>query len=120
MEFRRVFSRPVVSQDRYFRVLSRGNDLGISRLGMAVSTKVCKRAVGRNRLKRLVRESFRQHEAVQAQGVGLDFVVLPSRSAASICNERLTRALDRHWRFCVDKHRTDNHQTTGRSSKGKN
>lgn len=37
----------------------RGNDLGYSRLGIAISRKCSPRAVVRNRIKRVIRESFR-------------------------------------------------------------
>lgn len=97
-EFRDVFARPRVSQDSYFRVLHRDNAGSASRLGLAVSTKVCKHAVGRNRLKRLVRESFRHHQAVLSAHGGQDIVVLPSRQAATICNSELTASLQAHWR----------------------
>jgi len=36
------------------------NELGIARMGLAISKRVSKRAVDRNRLKRLARESFRR------------------------------------------------------------
>lgn len=97
-EFRRVFARPRVSQDPYFRVLGRGNGLTRSRLGLAVSVKVSRRAVGRNRLKRLVRESFRRNQAILGQAPGIDIVVLPSRHAATMCNKTLFEALDGHWK----------------------
>lgn len=38
----------------------RGNDVGVARLGMIVAKKVLRRAVDRNRAKRVVRESFRR------------------------------------------------------------
>jgi len=102
-DFQRVFARPKVSQDRAFRVLSRRNGLPHSRLGLAVSTRVCKQATGRNRLKRLIRESFRKHQGDLGRSGGLDIVVLPSRHAATMCNEELTRALSAHWRRCVEQ-----------------
>ncbi|HKJ94919.1 MAG TPA: ribonuclease P protein component [Gammaproteobacteria bacterium] len=45
--------------DRYFTVLLLENDTDGARLGMAVSRRTAPRAVDRNRIKRLVRESFR-------------------------------------------------------------
>jgi ribonuclease P protein component len=66
-----------------------------------VSRKICPRAVGRNRLKRLVRESFRRHQADLASEGGVDIVVLPSRYAASQSNEALGASLERHWQRCV-------------------
>ncbi len=103
-EFRRVFAQPRVSQDRCFRMLVRPNELGRARLGLAVSVKVSRRAVGRNRLKRLVRESFRRHAEVLAPAGGIDIVVLPSRDAATMCNPSLTKSLAAHWRRCATLH----------------
>jgi len=99
-EFKRVFTNPFVSADACFKVLARSNEEHFdgkrdSRLGMAVSRQVDKRAVGRNRIKRIVRESFRLH--FSEQGVHLDIIVLPRRESASQCNEKLFQSLERHW-----------------------
>ncbi len=115
-DFKRVFRNPVVSSDRCFKVLARRNEGDYSRLGMAVSRKVDRHAVGRNRIKRVIRESFRQSfEAVVAEVVdksksgskagatfegnypGFDIVVLPRREAATICNHLLFQSLQTHW-----------------------
>lgn len=102
VEFRRVFSRPQVSRDRYFRVLVRANDLDRARLGLAVSKKNCARATGRNRLKRVIRESFRRHQQTLAAARGMDIVVLPQRDAATMCNKTLRSALEQHWARCAE------------------
>ncbi|MHC4232399.1 MAG: ribonuclease P protein component [Planctomycetota bacterium] len=94
-EFKRVFKNPVVSSDHCFKVLARTNDKQHPRLGMAVSRQVDKRAVGRNRIKRVIRESFRHWCSVDCPN--LDIVVLPRRETATICNSRLTRSLQDHW-----------------------
>lgn len=95
IEFKRVFSRPVVSADRCFKVLARPNDRGGPRLGMAVSRQVDRKATGRNRLKRVIRESFRLY--FRDRRTPVDFVVLPRRESATICNTRLSKSLDGHW-----------------------
>ena len=95
IEFKTVFKKPVVSSDQFFKVLARLNQEENSRLGMAVSRQVDKRAVGRNRIKRVVRESFRHRYS--AEKVCLDIVVLPRRETATICNKRLFRSLQGHW-----------------------
>jgi ribonuclease P protein component len=112
VEFKRVFNRNIVSSDRYFRVLGRPNDVQCSRLGMAVSRQVDKHAVGRNRIKRVIRESFRcffdssptESESgqvlVDTQGGAqsfIDLVVLPRRECATICNRQLFQSLEAHW-----------------------
>jgi ribonuclease P protein component len=57
-------------------VFVRANALAWSRIGIIVSRKVAGRAVDRNRIKRLVRETFRQK---QAGFTGHDLVVLARR-----------------------------------------
>lgn len=52
-----------------------------ARLGVAVSKKVDKRAVGRNRLKRRVREYFRQHRHDLPVG---DYVVIVKPEARNV------------------------------------
>jgi ribonuclease P protein component len=96
-DFRRAFSRPTVSRDRYFKVLFCANGLAHARLGMAVSRRNCRHASGRNRIKRQVRESFRLHQQQLARGGGADLVVLPTDLAATICNRSLRASLEGHW-----------------------
>ena len=96
-EFKRVFKQPIRSSDQCFRILARVNGTQHHRLGMAVSKKACSKAVGRNRIKRLVRESFRSQQAEQVSVYKLDFVVLPTSWAANQSNETLVDSLLVHW-----------------------
>lgn len=96
-QFRNVFQQPVVSSDAWFKVLARPNGLELSRLGLAVSRQVDPRAVERNRLKRIVRESFREHYTPDADRNPADLVVLPRREAVTISNVQLRERLSRHW-----------------------
>jgi ribonuclease P protein component len=112
IEFKKVFKKNVVSSDRFFRVLARLNNGPCSRLGMAVSRQVDKRAVERNRFKRVIRESFRHTWAITGEEVRnseqniknrggfhhcVDLLVLPRRECASICNKQLFLSLEDHW-----------------------
>jgi ribonuclease P protein component len=75
-------------------LLARHNDLETARLGVIVSKKNCRLATGRNRLKRLIRESFRhQQDALH----GLDIVVLVKRGLAERDNGQVNEQLDRAW-----------------------
>lgn len=95
--FNRVFENAKRSRDRWFTVLCRSNDLERARLGLAISKKNCKTAVGRNRIKRVVRESFRHH---QEQLAGLDIVVMNKGSAETAANNTLFASLETHWDRC--------------------
>ena len=102
-EFKRVFQQPYRSGDDCFRILARPNGLAGHRLGMAVSKKACAKAVGRNRIKRRIRESFRIQMAGQLPGVAMDFVVLPTAQAASQSNSLLDESLSEHWQKLTGK-----------------
>jgi ribonuclease P protein component len=77
-----------------FRIRYRTNQVGFARLGQAVSRRVSKRAVDRNRIKRVVRESFRQ---VQRQLPPVDVLIIANPPAAACDNAALRAELERLW-----------------------
>ncbi|MBX3724290.1 MAG: ribonuclease P protein component [Xanthomonadales bacterium] len=83
-QFDRVFAAGHRRGSRYFRLIAAENGLGHARLGMAVSRRIDRRAVVRNRLRRQIREAFRLH---WPELPGVDLVVTPRPEAA-----RATRA----------------------------
>lgn len=93
-DFSRVFERAGKSADGLFTVLWRANDRGTARLGLAISKKTLRRAVDRNRVKRLIRESFRHH---RQQLPEIDLVVLGRRGLAGAGRRQITRSLEYHW-----------------------
>ncbi|MCW8874825.1 MAG: ribonuclease P protein component [Gammaproteobacteria bacterium] len=103
-EYRRVFQHSQCkSSDRWLTVLAVGNDLGHARLGLAISRKAEKTAVGRNRVKRIIRESFRHH---QDELNAWDLVVIARPGVAAQTRSALQAALAKHWtrlqRTCVE------------------
>ena len=102
-EFKSVFQKPIRSGDESFRMLARVNDVQRHRLGMAVAKKTCARAVGRNRIKRVIRESFRQQMAGQLPENALDIVVLPTAAATNQSNKALDESLAIHWQRLIRK-----------------
>ena len=80
---------------RCFSVRWRPNGLDHARLGLAISKRVSKRAVERNRIKRLVRESFRRARAGLPP---VDLVVMAREAAAGVPGTELLDELDTLWR----------------------
>lgn len=94
-QFSFVFQQPQRAGSPQLTILARSNDLGHARLGLTVAKKHVKRAHERNRIKRLVRESFRlnQHELP-----AVDFVVIAKKGIADLSNPELTELLSKLWR----------------------
>ena len=99
-EFKQVFDHSTRSSDANLTIFGRPNSLGNARLGLAISKKQLKLAVDRNRIKRLVRESFRQH---QTKLGGLDLVVLARRGVHDLDNRQILHALERHWQRVIKR-----------------
>lgn len=94
-QFERVFARGRRSADDCFTVIAAGNDASGARLGLAIAKRRVPKAVDRNRIKRIVRESFR-HRIAELPAV--DIVVLARSGVACRGNAELFASLDRHWR----------------------
>ena len=97
-----VFEKPYKRHHAYLLILVRKNNnpettpknIPVARLGLAVAKKNIKLAVRRNRFKRIVRESFRQHKV---QLAGLDIVVLAKHAANTATSEQLRTVLEQQW-----------------------
>jgi ribonuclease P protein component len=98
--YKTVFAQPVKSSDKYFTLLATRNQLDHPRLGLAIAKKVIKRAVDRNSIKRLARESFRLRQHTLT---ALDVVVLARRDALTASPEVLRKSLERHWLQLVNR-----------------
>ena len=71
-DFDRVFADNQRARTDYVLVMARPNAVGYPRLGMVIAKRILARAVDRNRVKRCVRESFRQ---MLPELAACDFVV---------------------------------------------
>ena len=92
-EFDAVFRARCASHGDFARVLAKASMHPVPRLGITVSRKVCKTAVGRNYMKRVSRELFRAHVDVLA---GLDVVVLMRRKFGADDFPRFRAEFDKH------------------------
>lgn len=93
-EFEACFATRQRIAGRYFLIHWVRSPRGLARLGLAVSRKVDRRAVIRNRLKRILRDHFRRHHALLP---GLDLVVLPKREACAASTAQLQGDLQQLW-----------------------
>lgn len=94
-EYQHVFANATAVRDRHFTVLVCETSLDSPRLGMVVAKKKAKRAVDRHRIKRIVRESFRN---ARVSLPVVDMIVLAQASAASANSDQLSESLDRIWK----------------------
>jgi ribonuclease P protein component len=99
-EFKKVFTNPVKSTDRYFTLLAIRNDFAYPRIGLAIAKKMIRTAVGRNMLKRTVRESFRLQQHTMGN---IDIVVLARKEALDAPPDALRKSLEKHWLKLVSK-----------------
>ena len=72
-DYAHIFQQGVHSQGKFWKLIASPSEQKNPRLGLAISKKICKRAVDRYFFKRLARETFRQY---QDDFDLLDFVVM--------------------------------------------
>jgi ribonuclease P protein component len=93
-DFSRVFRSGKRTGGGGLTVLTIENSVGHPRLGLAVAKKHLKLACHRNRLKRIIREAFRQNQSAFAN---LDIVVLSRADIKKRDSDEIRAALDKHW-----------------------
>jgi ribonuclease P protein component len=97
-EFDRVYRDARRSADACFAIFARNTGAAVPRLGLAIAARIVGNAVRRNRIKRLVRESFRQH---QHELPAVDLVVNARAGARDADNAAIVRSLEGHWRRVI-------------------
>ena len=98
--YKNVFAKAQRFGNRSFTVLARENGLDHSRLGLAIAKKCAKRAVDRNRIKRIFRESFRLN---QHKLPNVDIIALCKPSANSLDSIEMRKQIDSQWHFMRKK-----------------
>jgi|SRR6056297_1035548 len=76
-EFDRVFQNGSSSFDRFIGVKAAKNNLENNRFGVIVSNKVSKKAVERNRIKRILREIIKDYREETRPGLDIVVIALP-------------------------------------------
>ena len=95
-----VFSKSQRFGNKSFTVLARKNDLGHPRLGLAISKKCAKRAVDRNRIKRIFRESFRLHQHILPS---VDIIAMCKSDVLKLDKKEMHKQIETQWRFMQKK-----------------
>ena len=93
-DFKRVYAAGRRLGHDFFSVTAQANDLEAARLGMAVAVRAMGGAVERNRVRRLIRESFRLHQAALP---ALDIVIGVRPGARGAAAAELRASLERLW-----------------------
>jgi len=92
-DYNAVFTKSVKVSDSLFLILIHKTSNPYSRLGLVISKKVDKRAVQRNRIKRISRESFRNTTFTTS----CDFVVLARPKITRLANKEIFNSINKLW-----------------------
>ena len=93
-QFRQVFRKGKRHKSAYLTMVAIPNQLSHGRLGLAVSKKAIRLSVGRNRVKRQIRESFRHHRLLLE---GYDVVVSVAPLVSRLSRKELRQTIDQEW-----------------------
>jgi len=99
-DFQPVFKNAIPAVSPHLTLLARKNNLDHPRIGMAIPKKHIKHAVGRNRIRRIVREQFRHQ---QHQLPAIDIVIIAKAGIADLSNQEINKVLDKLWRKLVHR-----------------
>lgn len=94
VDFQSVFNEGKKQSCRFFAIIRKKNDLTYPRLGMRVGKKAIREANQRNKIKRIIRESFRLHKTGLTE---CDYVVIIYAAANTIQKTELRQHLDEQW-----------------------
>ena len=102
-QFQSVFTKPIRFGSSHITILVSQNPDNNNRLGLAIAKKRVKLAVQRNRIKRLIRESFRlnQHDLPH-----IDIVVMVKSGTDKLDNTQINQQLEKIWRKIIQHHKT--------------
>jgi len=93
-EYRAVFAHGARIGAGCFLIIAHRNGLDFARLGLGIAKRQVPTAVARNRLKRVIRESFRANAPTLK---GYDIVVLARRPASALSKREVREQLSGSW-----------------------
>jgi ribonuclease P protein component len=99
-DFDAAYARGRRLGDGYFGMTVTANAEGAPRLGLAVAVRIAGGAVERNRIRRVIKESFRLH---QGQIPAVDLVVSARAKARAAPGAQLHASLEGLWKKVADQ-----------------
>ena len=95
LNFDRVLSSSTVSEDKFFAIFYAPNKAPRSRVGVSTAKRIVNKATKRNKLKRLIKNSFSNDLKCE---VGFDVVVRVKHQASRVADDKiLLDSLTSHW-----------------------
>ena len=99
-DYKQVFNNPKRVSTPELLFLFCKNNQAVSRLGLAIAKKQLPLAVDRNRIKRQIRESFREQ---RSQLSSVDIVVMARKNLLNMDNGQVRAQLDKLWNQVIRK-----------------
>lgn len=93
-DFKSIFDKAKKVNQRYLTLLHKPNQTEHARLGLVVGKRVANSAVKRNRIKRVIRESFRHY---QTNLTGIDIIVIARQQCDKLTKQKLREGIDQLW-----------------------
>lgn len=100
--FKNVFENASRFSSQHFTILITQNSTDDNRLGLAIAKKRVKLAVERNRIKRLIRESFRLN---RHNLPSIDMVVMVKSGIDKLDNQEINQQIESIWRKINRRHK---------------
>lgn len=102
-DYKSVFDdAPIRASHQHFLILARFNQRSHARLGLVIAKRGIRLAVQRNRVKRLIRESFRHRQDTLS---GLDIIVLSRPGMGELDNQTIDKHLNHQWQRLLKRAR---------------
>lgn len=93
-EYKLLFNKAKKVSHRFLTILYKKNNNLYGRLGLIVGKRVAKKAVSRNQIKRVIRESFRFQ---QDKLSGIDIIVIARQQCDKLSKQKLREGIDQLW-----------------------
>ncbi len=101
LNFNDVLSSNTRSEDEMFTVFYVKNKTNACRLGVSLPKKIIAKATTRNRIKRLIKNSF---SLFFQEATGIDVVVRAKKEPQPGTNDKMLQGLGQHWKTIMNQH----------------